>query len=386
MKILLCSDTYVYQTNGVVTVLVTLADGLRQLGHEVKVLAPSNSGRSFRNGDDYFIRSLPAFYYPRERLCLARRDPLLDELKDWQPDLIHLHTEGMIGRLAVRFADETNTPLVITTHTDFAKYAFGRFHDSLPVRKAAKTVGGAFYSHAQAVIVPSQKSLGFYWLQPYRDRITVIPNGICLERFQQPVSKAEKASLMRKYGLEDNGFTLVMVTRVSKEKNIIEILRYFPALLQALPQAQLVIVGDGPYRRRLEACCIRQEIAEHVRFTGRIAPEDIYRYYALGDVFVSASTFEIHSMTILEALACGLPLVCRNDVSLNGVLENGENGFIYNSEQEFVDAVSKILLDRQLQQAMSAKALERAAEFTEKRFVAETLALYENVTKPEFLQ
>ena len=227
MKILICSDTYIYQTNGVVTVLITLVNGLRKLEHEVKVLAPSDCRKSFRKGDDYFIRSLPALYYPGERLCLSRSDPLLDELENWKPDLIHFHTEGMIGRAAIRFAKKTNTPLVMTTHTDFAKYVFGRFHDSLPVRKAARAVGKLFYPLTNAIIAPSGKSREFYWLRPYNDKITVIPSGICLERIQRPVSKTEKTLLLQKYGLEDNGFTLVTVARISKEKNMMELLRYW---------------------------------------------------------------------------------------------------------------------------------------------------------------
>ena len=379
MKILIASDTYIYQTNGVVTVLITLVGGLRQLGHEVKVLAPSNSRKSFKKGDDYFIRSLPAFYYPDERLCFTRHDPLLDELKTWNPDLIHFHTEGLIGRLAIKFASELRVPLIITTHTDFAKYAFGRFHDLLPVRAAAIAAGKAFYPHADAVIVPSEKSRTFPWLRSYADRITVIPNGICPQKFQRPVSAEEKSALMRQYGLTDNGLTIVMITRVSKEKNIMEILRYFPALLRVLPKAQLVIVGGGPDRKRLEKYCVRSGISERVRFTGRIAPDEVYRYYALGDLFVSASTFEVQGMTYYEAIMCGLPQVCRNDVCLKGVLENGENGFIYNTEQEFVDAVSKILLNRQLRERMSLNALEKAKEYTDKRFVKQTIALYETI-------
>ena len=376
MKILICSDTYIYQTNGVVTVLITLVNGLRKLDHEVKVLAPSDCRKSFRKGDDYFIRSVPALYYPGERLCLTRRDPLLDELDNWKPDLIHFHTEGMIGRAAIRFAKKTNTPIVMTTHTDFAKYAFGRFNDSLPVREAARAVGKLFYPPTDAIIAPSEKSRDFYWLRPYKDKITVIPSGICLERIQRPVSKTEKTLLLRKYGLEDNGFTLVIVARISKEKNIMEILRYIPTLVRALPKAQLIIAGDGPYLNKLKKHCVHHSISEHVRFTGGIAPDDVYRYYAMGDVFVSASTFETQGMTYLEAMACGLPQVCRDDGCLAGVIENGKNGFLYHTEQDFVAAVSKILLNRQLWEKMSACALEMAAGFSDKRFVQQIIALY----------
>ena len=379
MKILIATDTYIYQTNGVVTVLTTLVNGLRQHGNKVKVLAPANGRKSFQNGDDYFLRSVPAFYYPDERLCLIRRDPLLNDLKSWKPDIVHCHTEGLIGRLAIKIALESNASLVVASHTDFAKYAFGRWKDLLPVRVTCKALGKLFYPHAKAIIVPSEKSRNYAWLQDYSDRITVIPNGIRLERFQRPVSGEERTALLRQCGLVENGYTLVMITRISREKNIIEILRYFPSLLRVLPKAQLIIVGDGPDRKRLERYCSRNELSECVRFLGRVPPEEVYRYYALGDIFVSASSFESQGMTYIEAMACGLPMVCRKDMCLKNVLDNGKNGFLYETEQEFTDSVSKILTDRELQKNMSDKALERAKEYSDKVYVERTVALYKKV-------
>jgi len=363
----------------VVTVLNTLVNGLRQLGYEVKVLAPANGRRSFQKGDDYFIRSVPAVYYPGERLCLIHRDPLLDELKSWKPDIVHFHTEGLIGRLAINIALESDASLVVTTHTDFAKYVFGCLNDLLPVRLACKAIAKFFYPYAKAIIVPSEKSRSFAWLQDYLDRVTVIPNGITLKRFQRTVSEQDRTALLRQCGFTENGCTLVMITRLSREKNIIEILRYFPSLLRVLPKAQLIIVGDGPDRKRLEKYSSRHKLSEHVFFTGRVPSEDVYRYYALGDVFVSASSFEVHSMTYLEAMACGLPMVCRKDMCLKNVLDHGFNGFIYETEQEFTDSVSKILTDRPLQKSMSANALERAEEYSDIDHVEHVAALYKKV-------
>ena len=88
--------------------------------------------------------------------------------------------------------------------------------------------------------------------------------------------------MLRQYGLADNGCILVMVARISREKNILEILRYFSFLLQVLPKPQLIIVGDGPNRKRLEKYCLRKGLSKCVFFAGRVHPNDVYRYYALG--------------------------------------------------------------------------------------------------------
>lgn len=379
MKVLLATDCYLFQTGGVTSVVVSLENGLRKNGCDVKVLALANGNRSYREGDSYFIRSLRFPDYPEHRFSLAMHDPLLNELMEWNPDIIHIHTEATAGWMAQIIAKKTDTPVVMTTHTDFEFFMFGRFRGIWIIRKLAAVWGKRAYKMAETVIVPAEKARDFPHLQPVRDKVTVVPNGIELDRYQKPVSPEEKEALFSQYGLRDNGYTLVMITRLSKEKNAIEILQFFPNLLRVLPEAQLVIVGEGPDRKRLETFTAQNGLSEHVRFTGRISPDIIYRYYAMGDLFVSASTFELHSMSYLEAMACGLPLVCREDSSLRGVLENGKNGFIYRNEQEFIDAVSEILKSATLRERMSEEALRRAETAGNQYFVERMLALYRSV-------
>ncbi|MBQ6507698.1 MAG: glycosyltransferase [Clostridia bacterium] len=379
MKILLASDSFIYQTSGVANVVIALAEGLRQRGNEVKVLALSNDMHSRREGDNYFIRSAKSVFYPDVRINLVHHNGLLTELKEWQPDIIHLHTEGSVARMTYHLADETGAPLVMTTHTDYAHFIFGRYRSRRPVQKLMTEWGNLVYKRAARVIAPSEKAKRFIQLKSVRDRIVVIPNGIPLSHYQKPVAAEEKAELFRKAGLEDSGNTLVMVTRLSKEKNIAEILKYMPGLLERNPRAQLILVGDGPDRERLEEMTRQEGLEAHVRFMGRIPPEEVYRFYAMGDVFVSASTFEVHSLSYLEAMACGLPLVCREDDCLLGVLADGENGRIYRTEGEYLDAVTEILQDPELRGRMRQNALKRIQDFSEERFVDNTYALYREV-------
>lgn len=379
MKILLATDCYTFQTGGVTNVVLALENGLRREGCQVKVLALSNDHRSYREGDSYYIRSLRFPDYPEHRISFSFHDPLLDELAAWKPDIVHIHTEATAGMMGKAIAKKVRCPIVMTTHTYYEYFMFGRFRDISPVKAAARAIGKKVYRPAEKVIVPSEKARSFPHLTPVRDKVTVIPNGLQLERYRIPVSPEEKSDLLRRYDLKDNSCILVMVTRLSREKNIIEILHFLPALLRELPGAQLLIVGEGPDRKRLEAFCEKNGLTDHVRFTGRIPPDEVYRYYALGQVFVSASTFELHSMSYLEAMACGLPLVCRDDPSLLGVLENGENGYIYTDEPGFIKGVSALLRDSALYARMSAKALQRAEATSDTVFVQRSLALYRSV-------
>ena len=383
MKILIASDCYTFQTGGVTAVVLSLENGLRELGHEVKVLALSDCNRSYKVDDSYYIRSFPVFYYPEQRRSLVMHDPLLDELKEWKPDLVHIHTEASVCRMATAIAKSAGAPIVMTTHTDYAYFIFGGLRDSAVVRFGFREWGRIAYRRAQAVIAPSEKAAGFPQLQAVSDTVCVVPNGIQLEHYQKHISAQERAELYRRCRLHDNGCTIVMVTRVSREKNVEEIIRCMPELRRKIPHAQLLIVGEGPDRSRLMNYCDRKSMTKYVRFIGRIDPEEVYRFYALGNMFASASTFEVHSMSYLEAMACGLPLVCRDDESLKGVLVDGYNGRIFHTEQEFVDAAAEILRNKSLRESMCKASLEKAQEFTKRRFVEQTLTLYYEILKKD---
>ena len=381
MKILITTDCYIFQTGGVANVILALEHSLRNLGHEVRVLALSDNGRSRKVGESYFIRSFPFIFYPEQRRSFALRDPLLNELKAWKPDLIHIHTEASTALMAHAIARETGAPIVMTTHTDFAYFILGRFGYAPGLRQGFALWGKCAYHRARVVIVPSEKALSIPQVAGVKDRLKVIPGGIRLERYQKPVTPGERDALLRRYGLADNGYTLVMVTRVSREKNIAEILNYFPALLRALPQAQLLIAGGGPDLRRLKKRAAKKGLSGHICFTGRIDPDEVYRYYAAGDAFISASTFETQGLTYLEALARGLPLICRDDPVLRNVLEDGTNGYTYRSEQEFVEHTVRILEDRSLREKMRINALAKAEEYSSERFGERMAALYEDVIR-----
>ena len=379
MKVLIASDCYKYQTSGAANVVITLADELRRMGHSVKVLALSNTQHSFKDGDDYYIGSVPGLVYPDVRFSLVRHDPLLKELKEWKPDIIHMHTEFAAARMARTIAEKDGTPFVMTCHTDYAKFLFGRFCNILPVRFFARQIGRFLYRGAKVVTSPSDKALSFPHLSTQRDHMLIIPNGIRLEQYQKKDTPKQRRELFKQLGFKDNSHTIVIVSRLSREKNIHEIIEYFPSVLERLSDAQLLIVGDGPEKENLETYVSKLGVSDSVRFTGRIPPEEVYLYYNLGDVFVSASTFEVHSLTYLEAMAQGLPLICRNDPCLHGVLEDKDNGFAYDTKEEFVDDVVSLLTDEDLHRKMSSRALEKAGDFSAEHCAEQMLELYQKV-------
>ena len=381
MKILIATDCYINNLGGITASVLALSAGLRRSGHEVKVLSLSNVNRSFRNGDDYFIRSFPAFYYPGMRTSFAVNDPLLKELEMWGPDVIHAQTEGGAYRLSLRIMKQSGAPLVMTGHTDYGYFVFGRFRNLPPVRALLCAVGKGLYRHAVRVIVPSDKASRFPFFHALRGRLTVIPNGMELEKYTDRFTAGERRAYRASLGIDDVSKVLVAVSRLSREKNIRELIACLPELLRKEPGAKLLIVGDGPDKGRLEKLAGRLRLGNNVIFTGRVPSEDVWRCYAAGDVFVSASTFEVHSMSYLEALAAGLPLLCRADDALIGVLAHGENGLIYHTREEFVAFARRLLSEDGLRKDMARRSYQKAKGFSSDAFAAAVKKVYDEAIR-----
>lgn len=127
---------------------------------------------------------------------------------------------------------------------------------------------------------------------------------------------------------------LLYVGRLAKEKNVEELLEYQQKIQES--GTILMIVGGGPYLETLRKKAAELGVAESVIFTGMVSPAEVASYYPAGDLFVSASTSETQGLTYAEALAAGLPLLCRRDQCLRAVVEEGKNGWQYRTEEEFL--------------------------------------------------
>jgi len=376
VKVLIATDCYRFNLGGIATSVLALSAGLRGLGHEVKVLALSNSHRSFRDGDDAFIRSFPAPYYPDMRISFAMRDPLLRELEVWGPDIIHIQTEGSARRLGLRLHRLGHAPVVMTCHTDYSHFIFHGLKTTAPVKALMRAAGKHLYRHADRVTTPSRKAAAFPFLDSVRERLTVVPNGMEIEKYQRHFTQEARRAFRASLGIGDEAGVLVTVSRLSKEKNIQELISYLPGLLRKAPNTRLLIVGDGPYRQKLVKLAEKLSLSDRVIFAGRVPAEDVWQYYDAGDLFVSASTFEVQGMTYVEAMACGLPLVCRDDACLVGVVEQHKSGMTYRTGTEFADYSAQLLSDEKLRAEMGDRAARKAADFSCDAFAGAMLKVY----------
>jgi 1,2-diacylglycerol 3-alpha-glucosyltransferase len=312
------------------------------------------------------------------RFSVKINDPLIEELIEWKPDIIHVQSEASVLMMAKKIQKKCNVPLIMTSNTDYTYFLFGKMKNKPMIRKLSTIVGKVFYAPAFRIIVPSKKALDFSFLQPYKDRLIVVPNGIELNKYQKTLSESEEKQLRETLGIPKNNKTLCVISRLSKEKNIKELINFLPDLLKVRNDITYLIVGDGPARKELEKQVRLSGLQSHVVFAGQQPLEEVWRYLALSDIFMSASLFEVHSMSYLEALAGGLPLLCKNDKSLKGVLKHGVNGFIYNNRTEYVKYALNLIGDDELRKRLGSASLIKAEDFTSEKFAENVIKVYED--------
>lgn len=377
MKILITTDWYAPTVNGVVTSVLNLQRELTALGHEVRVLTLSSTPRSYREGSVTYIGAVSAGkIYPGARLRTAPAMGLLQELAEWEPDVIHSQCEFSTFGMARRLSAATGAPIVHTYHTVYEDYT----HYFSPSRKWGRKAVAAFtrwvVSHTARVIAPTGKVQGILERYGVDKPVEVIPTGIDLDRFSAAPDKDRLRQLRRELEIPQENLILLYVGRLAEEKNIDELLRYTAGLDRS--DVTLLLVGDGPYRAQLEEQVRELELGARVRFTGMVPPALVSEYYHLGDLFVSASSSETQGLTYIEALASGLPALCRRDPCLAGVILDGVNGWQFRDGAEFHTALRRFLADPQLQEALGRSAGELARrDFSAQAFAARAAAVYE---------
>jgi len=367
MKILITTDWYTPAINGVVTSVVNLETQLRKRGHHVRILTLSQDGHSKREGDVYYIGSFNINkIYPNARGTYHYYDKLVNEIIAWEPDVVHSQCELISFPFAKKIARRCQAPLIHTYHTIYEDYTHYFSFNKTMGKKAVAIWSKHLLRKVDAVVVPSEKIRSLLSEYNVENPIYTIPSGIRLDVYRKKICPEEIIQYKRELGIPLTNRVLISLGRVAKEKNIQELASYVKQMEQE--NLTLLIVGDGPYLGEIQALVKSYSIEKKVVFTGMVDPEEVYKYYQLGDVFVCASNSETQGLTYIEALASGLPAVCREDLCLREVIENGKNGFLYKNYEEFQTAISMILQNQENKQRMSEQAVEISEKFTTDKF------------------
>jgi 1,2-diacylglycerol 3-alpha-glucosyltransferase len=378
MKILITTDVFTPTVNGVVTSVLNLRTQLIERGHDVRILTLSEDNFSKKEENVYYIKSFGVKIYPNARATTNFNNKYIEEIINWAPDIIHSQCEFSSFIFAKKISKKLNIPIIHTYHTMYEYYTHYFTHNKNFGKKVVGTLSRKLLSDVKTVIAPTEKVEQLLKNYGIKNDIVTVPTGIKLEEFDKQLTRSEIDELKEELGIGRENKVLVTIGRLGKEKNIEELLENMPNLLMKHEKLVLLIIGDGPFRSELEKKAKKIGIDENVIFTGMINPQDIHKYYKLGDIFVSASKSETQGLTYLEALASGLPAVCREDLCLRKVIINEYNGFVYKNSNEYLEKVETILNDKNLHTLMSHNARKVAEKYSEKNFGMQVENVYLN--------
>lgn len=368
MKVLITTDAYYPMINGVVISTNNLYRDLKSKGHDVKIMALSSDGEERIDGDIYYLRSIKTGIYPGVRFRVPFTGSIIKKLIEWGPDIIHSQTEFSTLLAAKYIAKKNNIPQIHTYHTLYEDYLMYIMNGKLINKRANAKITKYLLNSMDGVIVPTKKVEKVIEGYGVNSSTYIVPTGIDISRFKKKISKEERRIILEKLNLTEEDKIIVYIGRIAEEKNIEEVIEYFAFTKDNIDNVKFMVVGGGPYLQKLKEKANELKVQQYIRFVGMIAPEEVYKYYQIGQVFVTASTSETQGLTYIEALASGLPVVCRYDSCVDGLIIENETGFTYTSKQEFASYMKNIFCDNELLQKLNCEALKKAEEYSMESF------------------
>jgi glycosyltransferase involved in cell wall biosynthesis len=348
MKIALFTETFLPKVDGIVTRLSHTVDHLQRMGDRVLVFSPEGGLSEYRGARICGVPGFPLPLYPELKLALPRPS-IRQALEDFQPDLIHIVNPAVLGLGGLYYAKSLEVPLVASYHTHLPKYLehYGLGMLEGLMWELLKMV------HNQAEInlctsTAMQDALTSHGIE----RVEVWQRGVDTELFRPELISTEMRSHLSQ-GHPDAPL-LLYVGRLSAEKEIDRI----KPILEAIPDARLALVGDGPYRQDLER--IFADTPTH--FVGYLTGESLGAAFASADAFIFPSRTETLGLVLLEAMAAGCPVIAANAGGIPDIVTDGINGYLFDptDEQGAIVATQRLFANQEERELLRQNARQEA--------------------------
>ena len=420
MKIVIATAVYYPMINGVAVFSHNLTVGLVKRGHEVLVLCPSQTGKNYTRIEDGVritrLKSVDVKVYPDQSNKVPPKKKFLGiswphlyykngfkvavfpareirrALDGFKPDVVHVQVSDPIGLSVVSYARKVGIPVVTTEHNQPEVLTEPL---KLPgiVRKPVNAMLSAYFRNRQSksdfVTMPTKQAIDNLILshgKVFEIPVAAVSNGVDLSNFKP--GKASK-EIYKKYGIKEEGLKILYVGRVDPEKKVGVVIEAFKEARKDLPKnTELIVVGDGVDRLRLEKKVQEEELVNEVKFLGRVLPPDLYELYKMGDVFATASEIETQGIVLIEAAATGLPLIAVNKGAVSEVCLTNKNGYLCEpgNVHEIKEAMVKILADEKLRKKFSEESVRVAEEHDFEKTLDRFINIYERVLKEKIIQ
>lgn len=378
MRIGMVTACYKPVVNGVTHMVSLYKSRLEAEGHEVTIFT---LGEPDPAGDEPgVVRAAAGVPLGESGYYISMRYSSRAQMLMQQMEVIHCHHLFMSVEMAHRYA---RCPIVYTNHTRYDLYTGSLGPLPQPAADAImRRIWPEFTDFADVVVAPSQSVKQVLLSFGVRAPIEVIENGVELRPFRSPPRPLSKEAL----GIPPDALLFVYVGRLSSEKNLPMLLQQFAIAREMAPHAHLLLVGSGPLMDGLRQTTVEWNLTNNVHFAGAVAYEEIPNYLAAADVFVTASETEVHPLTVIEAIAAGLPVVAVMSPGIVDTVVPGETGLLTRYvEGGLAAAMVGLALNDVLRRRMGEAAAGSSERFDIDRTVRRTLALYHHLqeTRPD---
>ena len=384
MNIAFFSDTFIPQVNGVANTVYRSAQILSKLGHNVCVYTISKYSKNelqTLSGDNIQIFTLPsvnAFVYKGERLTFPIGSSI-KKMKQFKPDIIHVHTPFSVGLEAIHCARKLKIPLVGTHHTFYDHYLKYIHFDYNLAKKLTWRVTVMFYNKCNLVISPTQSLADNLKANNLKSDIKIVYNPVNIYKFCPALNEETKNEL--KSSLKINGKSLVYMGRVSYEKSIDQVIKAVLIVSKKIKDIKLIIIGDGPEKNNLIKLTKDLGLENNIIFTGFIYGDDLVKALQASDIFLLGSKSENMPLAVLEAMSTGLPILSVSSLGMLEIVKNEENGFLLppDNPQEMANKIMELINDTEKLNNFSKKSRELSFAYSEEQSAKKLLEIYNKI-------
>ncbi len=331
MRIALFTETFLPKVDGIVTRLRHTIDHLQRNGDRVLVVAPEGGLTEYKGAKVYGVPGVPLPLYPELKLALP---PLGSKniIEEFNPELIHVVNPAVLGLSGIYYAKTMNIPLIASYHTHLPQYL--QHYGLAALEGVLWELLKATHNQAQLNLCTSTAMVEEL-VNHGIERVDLWQRGVDTDMFQPHLASQQMRSRLSQGKPESK--ILLYIGRVSAEKQIDEI----KPVLEAIPEACLAIVGDGPHREALQ----EHFAGTKTHFVGYLEGLELASAYASADAFVFPSRTETLGLVLLEAMAAGCPVVAARSGGIPDIVTDGVNGYLFepDDEQGAITATKRLL-------------------------------------------
>jgi glycosyltransferase involved in cell wall biosynthesis len=378
LRVAMFTNNYLPFIGGVPISIQRLKSGLHSKGDRVLIIAPDYGAGTEDERDILRLRSLVRMGRNGEfRIANILSLRVWRHIRDFKPDIVHLHHPFWLGALGLFIARRLHIPTVYTYHTRLEEYAhFVPLPGVLFRNLISHALVKRFANKCDGIIVPTYSTEEYLRIIGVKRPIEIQPTGIEFDNFQH-CSPAEIKRLKDHYQIREEKIC-ISVARLSKEKNLDFMLDAIALSAQNTSvDFRLFLIGDGHERQRLDERITTLGLARKVTLVGAVPPAEIVHWYQLADLFVFTSRSETQGMVILEAMAAGLPVVAVRSSGIDDVVKDGVNG--YKTPQRvdiWSQRVLQLLEEDTTRQRMGENARTFAHDFSIEHFATNVRHIY----------